>query len=217
VARIALTSDDADRSVQFYAHGSRPSLPDSDEVVSEAYVVIAAEAPVGIQVTQKDASVCALTELNPGQTIGAIEAKVADSPRAVSIVGQQRCVILTRADAGKDVVFSATASMTDQVESQALDSDPFTVQVADKPVIKLSQKGKLISVLIRFKPGQALGLTTYTIGKSAPVVFKPVKGKFTLKLKPANVGKKIVVKTSVSQAGYMSSALVSSAPLKLKK
>jgi hypothetical protein len=217
VARIALTSDDADRVVQFYAHGSQPTLPDSDEVASEEFVVLAAESPVGIQVSQTDASVCAQTQLNADQTLGVVIAKVDEVPRAVSMAGEQRCIAVTRADAGKEVIFSSTARMVDLVDSIALDSEPYVVQVAAKPTVKLSQKGKVVSVLIRLKSGQIAGLTTYTIGKSKAIILKPVKGKCVIKLKPANVGKKIVVKTSVSQTGYLSSAVAVSAPLLIKK
>jgi hypothetical protein len=217
VARVALTSDDADRVVQFYAHGIRSTLPDSDEVASEEYVVLAAESPVGIQVSQADASVCAKTQLNPGQTMGVVTAKVDEVSRAVSMAGEKRCITVTRADAGKEVIFSSTARMVGQVESSVLDSDPYMVQVAAKPTVKLSQKGKVISVLIRVSPGQIVGLTTYAVGTSKAIILKPVKGKFSITVKPSLAGKKIVVKTSAAQVGYMSSMVVASAPLLVKK
>jgi hypothetical protein len=217
IAMVALSADDVDRLVQFYAHGTRSPLPDSDEVVSVDYIVVAADVPLGIVTTLTDSSLCAQTQLSPGQTLGVVLAKVNDVLRPVSVSGSQECVAITRADAGKDVVFSVTARSLNHVESQALDSEPYTVQVADKPTVKVVQKGNLITVSIHTAPGQKVGSAVYVIGKSPAVTLKPVKGKYSLKIKPAYVGKKIVVKTTAAQMGFLPSAIGASAPLLIKK
>ena len=217
VARIALTADDADRLVQFYAHGTKPFMPDSDEVVSEDYVVVGAEIPVGVLLSQTDASLCAQTQLNPNQTIGVVQAKVNEVSRTVSIVGGKRCITLTRADAGQEVIFSVSARAAGQVDSGLLDSDPYLVQVATKPKVTVSQKGKVISVAIKVAAGQKPGVTTYVKGKGKAVVLKSIKGKYSFKVTSADVGKKIIVKTFATGSGYVPSVTVSSAAWTIRK
>jgi hypothetical protein len=48
-------------------------------------------------------------------------------------------------------------------------------------------------------------------------MLKPVKGKYTFTVKPADVGKKVIVKTYATQAGFFPSVTVSSAAFTIKR
>ena len=74
-----------------------------------------------------------------------------------------------------------------------------------------------MTATIRVVEGQQVGVTTYTIAKGKAVIIKPVKGKYTFTVKPADVGKKVIVKTYSTQEGFFPSVSVSSIALTIKK
>jgi len=217
VASVALVPSDAGKVLYIYAHGTKSGVPDSDEVDSEAFTIAGAAAPTAVVVTQQDADVCAKPELDVNQTVGVMTATVGGVARTVVVAGGKRCITLSRADLGKEIVFGASARHVGQVDSEAVASDAYVAQAAAKPKVKLSQKGKVITAAIQVGVGQQVGVTTYVVGKSAPVVVKPVKGKYTFKVTSANVGKKVIVRTCATQSGFFPSVAVTSAALKIKK
>ena len=217
VARVVLTSDDADKTLVFYAHGTKATLPDSDDVITDDFVVVAADSPASITLTHTDATLCGKAELAAGQTLGAMTATVGGVDRAVVLSAGKRCITLVRADVGKEAVFSASARHAGQVDSVMTDSDAYLIDAAAAPTVKLAQSKKVVTATIRVAPDQQIGITTYTIAKGKPVTLKPVKGKYTFTVKPADVGKKVIVKTYATGVGLFPSVTVSSAALTIKK
>ena len=217
VARIVLTPNDADRSIVFYAHGTKANLPDSEEVMTEDFTVLAADAPAEVTLAHSNETLCGVASLGNGQTVGSMTATVDGISRPVVTGGGKRCITLVRADVGKSVIFAASARHVGQVDSVAVESEPYVIGAATKPTVKLVQSRKVVTVTIRVAAGQQVGVTTYTVAKRKAVILKPVKGKYTFMVKPADVGKKVVVKTYSTGVGLFPSVVVNSAALTIKK
>jgi hypothetical protein len=217
VARIVLTPEDADRSIVFYAHGTKANLPDSEEVMTEEFTVLAAEAPTEVTFAHSNETLCGVASLGDGQTVSSMVATIDGISRPVVTSGGKRCITLVRADVGKAVIFAASARHVGQVDSVAVESEPYVIGAATKPTVKLVQSRKVVTVTIRVAAGQQVGVTTYTFAKRKAVILKPVKGKYTFTVKPADVGKKVVVKTYSTKVGLFPSVMVNSTALTIKK
>ena len=217
VARVAIGAADADAVIVFYAHGSKDGLPDSEEIATDDLAIVAADMPSEVILTHKDDSLCAKPTLEVKQTIGNVTASIDGVDRAVTVGAGTRCIKLRRSDVGKEVVFSAAARHVGQVDSIALDSDPYLIEATTRPKITLSQKGRVVTATIKVTSGQKIGVVTYTKTKSKSVVLRPMRGKYIISVKPADVGKKIIVKAFATKSGFFPSVTLSSKAWTIRK
>jgi len=216
VARVALYPADANKKLEFYAHGTRDGLPDSDEIATDVFVIAGAVAPSAVKVSESDTALCGKPVVDVNQTIGSLTASVDGVRRPVVVSGGKSCIELTRADVGKSVVFSASARRIGQVDSLPKNSEPFSVLAATKPAVTVAQIGRLITATIKVAPGQQVGLVSYSVGKAAPITIKPSKGKYTIAVSKVLVGRKIVVNAYATQPGFFPSVTVNSKILTIK-
>lgn len=216
-AKVALTPDDAGKTLVFFAVGNKPQVPSSDPVFSNEYVIQGTEPPTAASVSMSGTSICVLTTVQRGQTVGEVTATVNNVRRTVVLALGKRCVVLARTDVGKTVVFNVRARQIGKVDSEVFVTRPYAVAAATKPVIRLTQTGLLVSATVTLSSGHRVGTVTGQIGTKAPVPMRIVRGKYVLPISKADVGKRVVVRSWATALNKYPSLISASSPLLLRK
>ena len=194
VYSVALTRNELGRTVVFSAVGSKADLPDSDVFTSEPFVFSAATAPSTVTATQTRLIVTAGIVIAEGDAIGKVTVTIGDAdPVIVEPTEDAYSVELNRSDAGKVVVFSATATSTDKAESDAVYSEPLAFALAATPTaIVVTQSDLTVSAVVTFADGTTAGTVTATVGDGEPVTVEPADDLYSVVLTREDLGKEVV-------------------------
>ncbi len=208
------TIKDLGKVIIFSATALKSGLPVSDLALSSDLTVSKALVPVFGKISQSGLTVLATIDAGDGQTLGPVYVKVgAKAPTIVKISKGKYRAVLTRADLGKSITFTASARKSNSADSNSVTSPIHVFAAAKKPIsIKVSQKGLVLSVAVKNAAGQATGIVTASIGGAKAKRIKPVKGTYSLKVTRAQVGKQVVFTATSTQTG-----LVESDPILSKK
>jgi|GEM_PF-3320671 len=211
---IDLTREDLGKTVTFSAVGTQAGLPDSDPLVSDPFTFAAAAAPSAVVVTQSGLTVSAAITVAEGDMVGTVKAVIGDAdPVDATPTGDAYSVELTRADAGKTVVFTATATSFGKADSDAASSEPFTFAIAAAPTaIVVSQSDLTVSAAVTFAEGTTAGAVTASVDGGTPVTVEPADDVYSLLLTRADLGKSVVFSAVATQSGLPDSDVVTSEP-----
>ena len=214
VYSLTLTRSDLGKSVVFSAIAASAGLPDSDAFTSEPFTFAATDAPSAVTVTQNGLVVSAAVTVGATDAIGTVTAKVGSAdPVVITAVDDVYSIELTRADAGKTVIFAATATSADKAESDATSSDPLTFSLAQSPTaITVTQTDFTVSASVTFAEGTTAGAVTATVGDGDPVTIEPVDDLYSVTLTRDDLGKSVVFSAVGTQSGLADSEPLLSEP-----
>ena len=211
---VTLTRADLGSSVVFSAAASATAgnTLDSAASTSDAFTFSAAAAPSAVNVSQSGFEVTATVEVAANTSVGTVTATVQGaSPVVVSAETDGTFVVtLTRADAGKTVVFAATATQDGKAESDATSSSPLTFKVATAPTFgTVSQDGLTLSVDVNFGASQSAGTVSATVDGNDANVTNTTGGTYEVELSRSAIGKSVVFTATATRAGFAESASAS--------
>ena len=189
-------SGTASYSVRFTPSSANFSAVTSDVSVTalQAY----ADAPNVGAATQSGGTVSADITPADGTTLSSVTVTVDGTSRTYSSAGNTYSVAVTRADAGKAVVFSATGITTGKLESFSSSNNPLTVAVATAPTVgTVSQSG--LSVSADITPATDTDLTGISVTVAGQSHAFTVSGDtYTVSLTRADLGSAVVFSASAS-------------------
>ncbi|MCX6404200.1 MAG: IPT/TIG domain-containing protein [Actinobacteria bacterium] len=211
---VTLSRSDLGSAVVFSAAASATAgnKLDSAASTSSAFTFSAATAPTSVNASQSGFDVTATIELAANTSTGTVTATVGDaSPVVVTAESDGSFVVtLTRADAGKSVVFTATATQDGKAESDSTSSAPVTFQVAAAPTFgTVSQDGLTLSVDVNPGSNQSVGTVSATVDGNDVSVTNTSGATYEVELGRSAIGKSVVFTATATRTGFAESASAS--------
>jgi hypothetical protein len=120
---------------------------------------------------------------------------------------------LTRADLGKSLVFSATATLARYADSDPTLSTPYIFTAATTPTaITVSQTGLKVTARVSVATRHTVGVVTVSVDGGTPVVVRASSGSFSTTLTRSDLGKNVVFSATSKKTGLPESDSVLSSP-----
>ena len=189
-------SGTADYSVQFTPSSSNFSTVTGD--VSVTSLPAFAGAPTVGVAAQSGGTVSAEITPASGTTLGSVTVTVDGAVRTYSVSDDTYSVTVTRADAGKAVVFSAIGTEEGKLDSDSTSNSPLTVGVATAPTIgTVSQSGLTVSADITAASGTDLTGVAVTVAGTARE-FEISDETYTVTLTRADLGSSVIFSAAAS-------------------
>ena len=174
-----------------------------------------------ITVAQDNLLVSATVDVADNQTVGKVTVKVGDAT-AVTLakpdVDGNYSKLLTRANFGTKIIFTATAIDENSVESEVTTSSAYTFTAAAAPTaINIFQDDLVVSAEVVLAPRTTVGRVTVKVGTSSPLVLlDDGSGAYSIELTRASIGKQIIfTATAVSDDALPDSDAITSSPFVL--